>query len=624
MRLITILITLFICFCSLLGGSFLYFAHHFSFNVFALQPKFYNNPTILLDDQGKEWGRFELYHCHPTVLSSIPPSVINAFVAAEDHNFFRHPGISLKGIIRSLLINFYHQRKIQGASTITQQLTRLLFLDNQKTFIRKIKEQVYAIFIELSYTKEQILEAYLNNIYLGCGIYGIQAACHTFWKKPVEHLQLHEAATLAAIIKSPAHFCPLINPEKTRKRRNIVLHSMLHLKLITSDEYKEACNQPLITLTHNDANCAPHFKEFLRGKLEKLVGKQDLYNKGFVVQTTLNHSMQENASATFIHHLRNLRKTLKIPLDGAVVTLESSSGAVKTWVGGYDFVTSKLNRVVHIKRQIGSLIKPLIYAQALGKGLKLTDVWIDEPFQLEYDNQTWAPRNVSRTFAGPMTLAHALATSNNIIAIKLLLHLGISPLIDLLKQCKIEENLEPYPSLALGCVETCPLKTAALFNIFANNGIYNEPYYIEWIKDESGKKIYRHILQSHSIISWSIASQINSALSLTSKHLQERLKEALPYQSIAKTGTTNDARTCSFAGSTPDFTTSIYLGCDDNRPLKNVYASTTAFPLWFDIHKNFPCYQVEFNYDPHLKKITVDHFTGEFSTNGIELLAGSS
>ncbi|MGC2310437.1 MAG: transglycosylase domain-containing protein [Candidatus Babeliaceae bacterium] len=620
MRFLIILTTFFFSLIFFAAGSIFYIIQNTSLDNFTLSLYSTAKPTIVLDDQGNEWARFELYHRQPIALSHIPTHLIQAFLAAEDHDFFKHPGISWRGIVRSLFVNLLRGRAIQGASTITQQLTRLLFFDNKKSFVRKIKEQFYALLIEGQFTKEQILETYLNHIYLGGGIYGIQAACYIFWHKPIEDITLHEAATLAAIIKSPAHYCPLLDPQKAQKRRNIILHSMFKLKFISAAEYEQAKKQPLITLPNNDTTCAPHLKEFIRIQLEKLLGKQNLYNNGYTVQTTLNRAIQNNASTVFMQHLRTLRKNLHIPLDGALITLDVSTAAIKALIGGYDFTSSCLNRGTQIKRQIGSLIKPLIYAQALTTGLTLAATEIDEPFELIYDNQTWTPRNVNRIFQGEMTLAHALATSNNIIAIKLLLRVGIENIITLLKKCYIGDDIKAYPSLALGCIETCPLKTAALFNIFAHAGTYHEPYIIEWIKDAQGKKIYKHTPYTEQIIPWSIASQINCGLRISSQRLQERAHLYLKGTSIAKTGTTNDARTCCFAGSTPDYTTAIYLGCDDNRPLQNVYASTTAFPLWFDVHKELPLQHKTFIDDQNLKKITINPLTGENAEEGIEIL----
>lgn len=232
-------------------------------------------PSIVLDDEGKEWTRFQLDRRDAIHMQDIPQYVVKAFLAAEDWNFFKHSGLSLRGIARSIFVNIISGRRAQGASTITQQLVRLLYFDAEKSFKRKIKEQILAVIVERQFTKEQILEMYLNHVYFGCGIYGIEAASQRFWNKHVKELSIDEAAALASIVQLPQRYCPLYHPDATLKRRNTVLYKMHKLDFITKEVYEEAKLKPITVIKDDTSTRAPHFKETLRIFLEELVGKQD-------------------------------------------------------------------------------------------------------------------------------------------------------------------------------------------------------------------------------------------------------------------------------------------------------------------------------------------------------------
>ncbi len=546
-------------------------------------------PSIILDDQGNEWGRFQIDRRVPVSLSDMPKHLIDAFLLAEDRHFFSHGGLSLQGIARSIMVNLARQGRVQGASTITQQLVRLLFFDQRKTFHRKIKEQLLSLAVERQFTKELILETYLNHLYFGCGIYGVQSASQRFWNKDVGTLTIDESATLAAIIASPARYCPLINPHKTQTRRNHILKLMRSSGLLADDDYQQLLQKQVTVKLHVDEQpLASHAREYIRSLVESMVGRKELYTGGLTIQTTLNISMQQAAEHTFKKHLRGLRTKLPADTDGALVTLAVKDGAIKALVGGYDFTVSQFNRAVQAQRQMGSVFKPLIYAIALQEcGLDLDTIALDEPVTITDHHQVWNPHNFNKKFEGPMTLAHALATSKNTIAIKVLLHAGIDKIIDYAKKLNLAMAIEPYPSLALGCIDTTPLNTVAMYTMFAHKGIYHQPYLIEWVKDAWGKKIAKHKDVHKTILSEQTASKITQILSPSLDRFKQKHAQRWPdVPFFGKTGTTNQARTCWFAGSTPSFTTAVYIGCDNNQPLgKNVYSSNTAFPLWLDYNK---------------------------------------
>ena len=391
-------------------SALFFFVHNTIIDVSVLEHYNPGKPTIVLDDQGNEWARFSFDKRTPISIKQMSPHLVQAFIAAEDHAFFHHQGISLKGIVRSLLINIYQGKIVQGASTITQQLVKLLFTDSKRTFMRKIKDQFLALLVEQQFSKEHILETYLNQVFFGCGIYGVEAACQRFWATSAADISFDQAALLAGIVKNPSHYCPLSYPLSAQKRRNIVLHSMVQQKLISSQDYEEAKVRPLHLRAHEEDCCAPHLKEAIRMMVEENVGKKKLYTGGYVIQTTLNREVQQAAHKAFKEQIEELRK--KTPLiDGGLIAMEVKTGHIKALIGGYDFASSKFNRALQAHRQMGSILKPIIFAAAIENGATLAQTDIDEPLEIS----TWKPRNHDRTFLGEMTLARALAYSNNII-----------------------------------------------------------------------------------------------------------------------------------------------------------------------------------------------------------------
>ncbi|HLW72866.1 MAG TPA: transglycosylase domain-containing protein [Candidatus Babeliales bacterium] len=576
-------------------------------------------PSILFDDEGNEWGRFQLDRRDPVDGARLPQHVINAFIAAEDWDFFSHSGISWKGIIRSIVVNIYYGRKAQGASTITQQLVKLLFFDSQKTFTRKIKEQLYAVLVEQQLTKEQILYTYLNNVCFGCGIYGVEAASQRFWSKHAHEISVEQACTLAGVIRSPARYCPLLYPLSAQKRRDIILGKMKHLGFITLQEYEDALAH---VIEIHDKSCdtfAPHIKEMLRLSLENIVGKTALYCGGLHIQTTVNRKMQNVAQDAFKTEMIKLRAELGDELDGGMIVLDRKSGEIKALVGGFDFMASKFNRAMQARRQIGSTIKPLIYAVAMEKGMSFSDTEIDEPIELVQNGTTWAPKNYDKKFHGTVTLAYALSRSSNIVSIKTLLKIGPHAVIDLAKKCRIKTDFHAYPSLALGCVDATLCDGAGMFNVFANDGVYVEPHALSWIKDRWGARIYKTVVDQERVIESRIVGQVKAVLCLGPERVKTiyGVNKWIKSEAMSKTGTTNDSRTCWFIGSTPTDTTAVYVGFDDNRPMgKNVYPIRTAFPIWLAFNRAIDQAEKTFSYDPSLQEKIIDEHTGLPSTLG--------
>lgn len=611
-----ILFVFFLCMC-MLFGTICYVLHAKVIDLSPLQQESNGKPSVLLDEEGKEWGRFQLDKRKFVMLEIMPEHLIQAFLSTEDRNFFHHPGISFRGIVRSILVNLHHGRKVQGASTITQQLVRLLFFDSVKTFRRKIKEQVYAILIERQCSKEQILETYLNNVYFGYGIYGVQAAAQRFWGKNIQDVSLDEAALLAAIMRSPQQYCPIHAPVNAMKRRNVILKTMRQLGSISSEQYEQAVNKDVVIKDVEHSAIAPHLKESIRIFLEDLVGKEKLYAGGLVIQTTLNLETQQYAQKVFEQRVKALKETIHQDIDGGLVSMDPATGEIKAYIGGYDFKVSKFNRVSQAYRQMGSVFKPFVYACGLEQGLNFYDVEIDEPFEMVQNKVVWAPENNTKQYLGPITRACALSYSNNIVTIKTLLQVGVNNVINFAKRCHIKNYMPPYPSLALGCLDITLLETLGSFNIFVNNGKYVEPHYIKWVKNNIGDKIYKSLVKKEQVIDPCIAGQVARVLSFSMLRLQKLIGvKWFGSEALGKTGTTNDSRTCWFCGATPDLTTAMYLGCDQNQSLGNkVYPSKTAFPIWFDIQSFIAKKKTTFYYDPRLREVYMNWRDGKKSEN---------
>jgi penicillin-binding protein 1A len=384
---------------------------------------------------------------------------------------------------------------------------------------------------------------------------------------------------------------------------------MYALDMTSDHEYEEACNKPLALEPEHKEIIAPHACETIRQHIEKKVGKKRLYTEGLTIKTTLDISAQKHAEDIFTQYINSVRSSIE-NVDGALVSIDGKTGAVRALIGGYDYATSQFNRAIQARRQMGSIFKPFVFPERIKQGSTFADTEIDEPLHITDD---WNPQNVHKRFEGEMTLARALVRSNNIIAIKNILEAGIDNVIDFAEQCHLPGPFPPYPSLALGCTECSTLQAAAAFNVFANKGVYVEPYLIEWVKDTWGDKIWRHKQIPEQVLAWNVSSQILHGLSLVMHHIKKRMpRKWIASECMGKSGTTNKARTCWFVGATPHLTTAIYLGCDDNRPMKGkVYSVATVAPLWLDYNRGLNQNAERFFYHPALQKKYIHEWTGQ-------------
>lgn len=610
---------------SLIAGVFVALVHSTSIDLHKLDAPFVQSPTIVYDANGNEWARFWFDRREPLAWAAIPPVLVNAFVAAEDHEFFSHAGISWRGILRSSVVNALHRRVVLGGSTITQQLVKLVYAGSERTFRRKIKEQLLAVGLERRYTKQQIMQAYLNNVYFGHGIFGAAAAVGRFWAKPVEQLTVAQAATLAAIVKSPERLCPLKDPTAVLPRRNYII-SMMHAMGMIDADTAELAKQEQVNLAPQSVNLAPHWLEYIRQWLETTFGREAVYGKGLRIYTTMNPELQKVAQESAQRCITQWRTAKHKNIDAGLVILDAQTGAIRAMVGGTSFYESQFNRAVYARRQIGSILKPVLYASALEQGCCMTDIEIDEPVTIQVNGKKWSPKNHDHRFHGPMTLARALSVSSNSISVKLLMKIGYKSLREKILACGLPLPAYDFPALSLGCIDASVLQAAAMMNVVAQEGVYCEPWSINAVNDAWGTRLYTACPQKQRVFDNSITAQVRQVMMLGLRRYCSVFRQGhiIQGQACGKTGTTNDSRTCWFVGATPSYTTAVYVGVDGNQSMgHNVYSTTTAFPIWLSIVQQLPDSKTwQLPAGVHIEHL--DWITGEQDSNGVPIAVKDS
>jgi len=551
-----------------------------------------NVVTRILDRNGDVYHELYREKRFWVEYDTIPQHLKDAIVAVEDDQFFAHKGVRLSSILRALLTDIRQMSMAQGGSTITQQLAKVLFLTPEKKISRKIREALLAIELEKRYTKEEILELYCNQIFLGSGSYGVEAASRIYFGKSIQELTLAESAMLAGLPKAPNRYSPFKNPEAALRRRNIVLRRMLEEGKITEEE-ELAAEGALLRLAENGggAQLAGHYVELVRVQLLKNFGSASLYQDGLQVTTTLDMRMQaaaEKAVAEGLAVINEQEKKAGVRHDGALaqaglVAIEVSSGDVLAMVGGADFNTSEFNHATQALRQPGSAFKPFIYLAALEKGYHPASVVVDSPVSFPRTDSPgfWKPRNYSNKFYGPVTLRKALENSLNVSTVKLLHDIGEGPVINVARRLGVEAPLPADLSLALGSAEMTLMELTAAYATLANKGLYTSPSIIKSVVDSEGA-----ILDTAPPrVTEAVRPEVAYVLSNMLKGVVENgtgQRAQIPGRHIAgKTGTTNDNRDAWFIGYTADIAVGVWVGFDDNRSLSSRQTGgRAAAPIW--------------------------------------------
>lgn len=526
----------------------------------------------------------------PVSLSQIPDYLVDALLTIEDRHFYHHSGIHFKGILRAIVQDIKAGKLKQGASTLTQQLAKTLFLSSEKSFTRKIKEAILTLQIERRYSKDEILELYLNQIYFGAGTYGVEAACRTYFGKSVSQISLSQAALIAALPKAPSYYSPRKNIARATKRRNLVLKQMLLYQVISQPLFNEAINEEIRLPDKPPFKpSVGHFLDYIRQRMNEMPFKLDRSTSdGLTVHTTLHLDYQDFAWTQVQKEIRVLKDRMsKNGHDAskaqiALIALDTQTGRILCMIGGHAYQTGAFNRSVQALRQPGSAFKPFVYAMALSQGYSQADVILDAP--LSYPaagNTTWQVRNFSNTFSGEMTLRKALALSKNTPVVRLLEKIDPQTVIGLARKSGMTSPMAPTLSMALGTYEVSLLELTAAYATFANAGIYSMPFAIDKITDEKSRVIFENSPQKAAIMDREVAAEITDMLKAVIREGTGKKAGFIKKEIAGKTGTTDQNKDALFIGFAPDIALGVWVGNDDSRPLGNTETGAkAALPLW--------------------------------------------
>jgi penicillin-binding protein 1A len=505
-------------------------------------------------------------------LSELPPYLPKAFVAIEDRRFYSHFGIDPIGIGRAVFRDVTGRGGMEGGSTLTQQLAKNLFLTQERTLSRKIQEAILALWLERKYSKDQILELYLNRVYFGSGAFGVEAAAQKYFGKSARQVTLSEAAVLAGLMKSPTRLAPNRNLTAANERAAQVVTAMAEQGHITEAMAKLALASPAQVVHDKSAGSINYAADYVMDMLDDTVGAID---EDIVVTTTLDPRMQAAAEHALTDELNAKGDKYGVE-QGALVALDPD-GAVKALVGGRNYADSQFNRAVAAKRQPGSAFKPFVYLSALEKGLTPDTVREDAPITVK----GWSPENYSREYFGPVTLTKALAMSLNTVAVRLGLEVGPKTVVRTAHRLGVTSELEPNASIALGTSAVTPLEMVAAYDSFANGGIGVQPHVIVRVRTANGRLLYaRKNANFGRVIDPQYVAMMNTMMEETLLTGTARKAELPGWQAAGKTGTSQDWRDAWFVGYTSALVAGVWLGNDDNSPTKKTSGGNLPVEIW--------------------------------------------
>ncbi|MEO0078710.1 MAG: PBP1A family penicillin-binding protein [candidate division WOR-3 bacterium] len=567
--------------------------------------------TRVLDCRGRLVAEFFQERRRPVPLETIPEALRVSVVAVEDKRFYSHWGIDLIRVCGSIIANAAHPRRLQGASTITQQLARSMFLTYERKLTRKLREMALAIELERRYSKPEILEMYLNQVWFGGSVYGVAAAAERYFGKPVSRLDPTECATLGAMLANPPVYSPFRHPDRLLNRRNYFLLKLHQAGRLTREEYSAAITKPLgIQPGRGQTNEAPYFVEDVRRYLMDKYGSEFVYKSGATIHTTLDLDMQAAANQTLLTWLDQLERdyglrpkksaydsasavdsTIGPPgyLQGALVCLDVVTGEVKAMVGGRDFSQSEYNRASQSRRQAGSAFKPFLYVAAIDNGMTPADIEADSTVIIPIPGQpAYVPHNYDQKMLGTMTLRRALALSRNLVAVRLIQKLGPELVARCAHQMGVVSRLPAVYSLALGAAEVTLLELTTAFNTLANCGVRVQPLLVKRVEDAGGLVVEESRTIHQSVVKPATAYVITSMLQSVINEGTATSVRARGFIGAAagKTGTTDDYADAWFIGYTPALCCGIWVGYDRRRTIfRGATGGGIAAPAWADFMK---------------------------------------
>ena len=529
-------------------------------------------------------------------LRELPPHLVDALIVAEDKNFYKHYGVDILGNVRAIVIDIVRWDFSQGASTITQQMARNMFLTLDKRISRKIKEILLSFRIEREFTKEEILEIYFNKIFWGGQIHGVETAALYYFGKHAKDLTLPESATLIGMIQRPNYFDPIKHPDRALARRNLILERMKKVKKLDEEEYLAAIKTPLRNAGSSYRQYASdYFIEHIRLYLERKYGTERLFEGGLRIYTTLDQDLSVYADSVMNQYLTEVEgrhnyanKYASVSpnafdintkyLQGGLVLMENKTGYVRALIGGRNFTHSKFNRMTQAKRQPGSSIKPVFYTAAIEKGYTPATVINDAPISLTGgDGKPWSPQNYTKKYYGFSRMRTAITHSYNLWAVKAAIDLGLDVLSDAFMRFGIKRRVTDY-SAALGSYEVTPITLISGYTTFPNGGYRVSPVFITKVEDINGKVLERGYTTKTQVTDSGVAYIMTSMLqSVTSSGTGAAARNNYHWQVAGKTGTSSDHRDAWFIGFNPKFTLGIWNGFDSNA---TVSSSAVCAPIW--------------------------------------------
>ncbi len=572
----------------------------------AYQPE---SAPVLLDRDGRAFARLMPVDHRVVPIDSLPAYVAPAFVAVEDHRFFRHGGVDAVRVLGAALRDVRSGGYEEGASTITMQLARNLFPQRlaarQRTLRRKLFEARVALGIERRFSKREILELYLNHIYFGDGAYGIDAASRDYFDRPASRLTLSQAAVLAGVVRRPGYYDPRERPDAVRRRRDLVLGLMARQGWITAERARSAAQAELAVADAHASSAGPfaaYYVDEVRGVLERRFGEK-LYGTGLRVRTTLDAKAQRAAESELADQLRAVERgrygRLRAPkygaaggldasgtryLQGAVVVLQARTGDVLALVGGRDHRQSRFDRAVAGRRQVGSAFKPFVYAAALRAGFAPTQPVMDEPIAVRLSaHRVWRPTNYEGDYEGLVDLRHALVHSRNVPTVRLAQAVGVDPIAQIARDAGVTADIPRQPSMALGTVSLSPLELTAAYTAFANLGERVAPRFVVSVEDSTGEELWRPPIRREEALDPAVAYVLTDILRQVVDRGTGRAVRSAGFWGTAagKTGTTSDAKDAWFVGYTPDVVAGVWIGFDQPRPiLAHASGGVLAAPVW--------------------------------------------
>jgi penicillin-binding protein 1A len=515
-------------------------------------------------------------------LRDLPPYLPKAFISIEDRRFYSHWGIDIPGIARAVFRNVTGRGGMQGGSTLTQQLAKNLFLTQERTMSRKIQEAILSIWLEQKYSKDQILELYLNRVYFGSGAYGVEAAAQKYFGHSARLVTLPEAAMLAGLMVAPTRLAPNRNPTGASERAAKVITAMAQEGHITESMAKIALARPAQAVRESGSSSINYAADFVTDILDDTIGAID---QDIVVTTTLSAALQSSAERALSDEIDKYGTRYGVS-QGAVVAIDPN-GQIRALVGGRNYADSQFNRAVAAKRQPGSAFKPFVYLTALESGLTPDSVRDDAPINIK----GWKPANASHEYLGPVSLTQALSMSLNTVAVRLVQEVGPKAVVSTAQRLGIVSDLQPNASIALGTSEVTPLELVTAYASFANGGIRIQPHVITRVKTAAGKLLYqRKGTNFGRVVEPKYIAMMNAMMQETLLTGTARKAELRGWQAAGKTGTSQDYRDAWFVGYTSNLVAGVWLGNDDNSPTKKVSGGNLPVEIWSrfmrEAHKN--------------------------------------